>query len=83
MILCNHGNGQDAFILVRTLFELMLSTEYIFINDTDEKLELFNQYKGYLVHHYFALLSPIAISVHYLAFLFLRNCKFVPVNPMR
>ncbi len=44
MILCKHGNGQDAFILVRTLFELMLNTEYIFINDTDEKLELFNQF---------------------------------------
>lgn len=44
MILCNHGNGQDAFILVRTLFELMLNTEYIFISDTDEKLELFNKF---------------------------------------
>ncbi|CAG1020642.1 hypothetical protein DOJK_00486 [Patescibacteria group bacterium] len=44
LILCERGNGQDAFILVRSLFELMLITKYIFKEDTDERIRLFNEY---------------------------------------
>lgn len=44
LILCERSNGQDAFVLVRTLFELMVNTQYVFQEDTDEKLRLFNEY---------------------------------------
>lgn len=43
LLLCEHGNGQDAFMLVRTLFELMVITGYIFKTDTKNRIELYTQ----------------------------------------
>lgn len=37
-ILCRSGYGEDAFMLARTLFELMVTTAYILQDTTDDRL---------------------------------------------
>lgn len=44
LLLCERGNGQDAFMLVRTLFELLITTAYIFKEDTDNRVSKYNEY---------------------------------------
>lgn len=44
LLLCEKGNGQDAFMLVRTLFELMVTVGYIFNKDTEERTKMYNGY---------------------------------------
>lgn len=44
LLLCENGYGQDAFMLVRTLFELLITTAYIFKEDTDNRITQYNEY---------------------------------------
>lgn len=44
LLLCEHGNGQDAFMLVRTLFELLITAAYIFKEDTENRVTQYNEY---------------------------------------
>lgn len=44
LLLCVNGNGQDAFMLVRTLFELMVTIGYIFKEDTEARTKLYTEY---------------------------------------
>ncbi|MBI3335762.1 MAG: hypothetical protein HY001_04680 [Candidatus Portnoybacteria bacterium] len=44
MLLCKQGYGEDAFMLARTLFELMITTSYIFQDDSDERLMRYMEY---------------------------------------
>lgn len=44
LLLCQSGNGQDAFMLVRTLFDLMVTTGYIFQKETKKRIKLYNEY---------------------------------------
>jgi hypothetical protein len=43
-ILCRSGYGEDAFMLARTLFELMVTTWYILQDDTDDRLIRYMNY---------------------------------------
>ncbi|MDB5204413.1 MAG: hypothetical protein JWP09_441 [Candidatus Taylorbacteria bacterium] len=38
LLLCKNGYGEDAFMLARTLFELMITTAYISQDTTDDRL---------------------------------------------
>ncbi len=44
LLLCKNGYGEDAFMLARTLFELMVTTAYILKDPTDEKLVRYMEY---------------------------------------
>jgi hypothetical protein len=38
LLLCKHGFGEDAFMLSRTLFEIMVMMSYILADNTDDRL---------------------------------------------
>ena len=43
-VLCRSGYGEDAFMLTRTLFELMVTTVYILQDDTEDRLTRYASY---------------------------------------
>lgn len=43
-ILCRSGYGEDAFMLARTLFELMVTTVYILQDSTEDRLARYASY---------------------------------------
>lgn len=44
LLLCHNGFGEDAFVLTRTLFELMITNAYILQDDTEEMLMRYMHY---------------------------------------
>jgi len=44
MLLCKHGYGEDAFMLSRTLFELMVLMSYILADNTEGRLMRYAEY---------------------------------------
>ncbi len=45
LLLCRHGYGQDALVLARTLFELIVNTLYIFSDSTDGRIDRYLDYQ--------------------------------------
>lgn len=50
LLLCENGNDQDAFMLIRTLFELLITTAYIFKEDAESRVAQYNEYDWVLRH---------------------------------
>jgi len=44
VLLCKNGYGEDAFMLTRTLFELMVTTAYILQNKSEDRLMRYMNY---------------------------------------
>lgn len=57
LILCEKGNGQDAFMLVRTLFELLITIRYIFEKDTKSRIAQYYNYDDVLRSRIFSTIK--------------------------